>query len=217
MDAAVPGRPPISLPQRLAAAFPDLLTGALFAWCWVQPTAWRRTLVAELMMLMLVEFLVVHSGPFIGGALYATGYSRAKRTAVVLGFGAFYMLFAAGFAYSMGSWLPILIFAWLIAAKLASLWFGAEEDAVQQGRAVFYWGASAVYYVLVVFVTLLLPVPKLGIRGSAASYGGSGGSGEWEQHPETVLAAGLLYFGLLAITKLRERRAYAPPKGTRTD
>ena len=47
-------RPRIALPQRLAAAAPDLLTAALFLWCWIEPTAWRATLVSELMLVIPV-------------------------------------------------------------------------------------------------------------------------------------------------------------------
>ena len=76
-----------SLPRRLAAAAPDAALAGLYLWCWIEPLAWRKTLVAELMLVMLVEFLVIHSGPFLGILVMGedSGTSRATRLKMLFG------------------------------------------------------------------------------------------------------------------------------------
>lgn len=98
--------------RSLGAAAPDLVLAGVFLWCWIQPLAWRKTLVAELMLVMLVEFLVVHSGPFLGVLVMGedSGTSRATRLKMLLGLGAVYLLFAGGMSAAFENWGPVLLF-----------------------------------------------------------------------------------------------------------
>jgi hypothetical protein len=58
-------------------------------------------------------------------------------------------------------------------------------------------------YVLGVFVTVILPLPRLGITPEVVAQLGIPGSGLWVERPHTVIAFGLLYFGALAAVKAR--------------
>ena len=98
----------------------------------------------------------------------------------------------------------MLAFTWLIAAKLATIVTDRQHTERQKQRMRGYWGVSALYYLLGVFATLFMPVPELGITRHGSAYG-IPGSGEWVSNPHTVIAAGFLYFGMLAITELVER------------
>ncbi len=195
--------------RKLSSAAPDLALAALYLWCWIEPLAWRKTLVAELMLVMLVEFLVVHSGPFFG--MLVTGDAvtteRATRLKILLGLGCVYLLFAGGMAAAFESWGPVLLFAWLIGAKLVALLAGRGTAVREQTRQMALWGLSVLFYLGAVFATVLLPVPKLGVVRHGHYYGVPG-SGEWVSHPNTVIAAGFLYFGALGLVKLLENPAW---------
>lgn len=195
--------------RRLGAAGPDAALAGLYLWCWINPLAWRKTLVAELMLVMMVEFLVVHSGPFLGMVVVGTGssQSRASRLKVLLGLGAIYLLFAGGMSAALGSWGPILLFVWLIGAKLIAILLGRSPGGTERARQMGYWALSVVFYLGAVFATLLLPVPKFGVTQHGHFYG-IPGEGEWVSHPETVIAAGFLYFAALALAKLLENPAW---------
>ena len=196
-------------PRRLAAAAPDGGLAGLYLWCWVDPLAWRKTLVAELMLVMLVEFLVVHSGPFFG--MLVTGDAvtkdRATRLKILLGLGCIYLLFAGGMAAAFESWGPLLLFAWLIGAKLIAILAGRGSTVREQTRQMALWALSVLFYLGAVFATLLLPVAELGVVRHGHFYGVPG-SGEWVSHPNTVIAAGFLYFAALALVKLFENPAW---------
>ncbi len=199
----------VNLLRRLASAAPDLALAALYLWCWIEPLAWRKTLVAELMLVMLVEFLVVHSGPFFG--MLVTGdavtQDRATRLKILFGLGCVYLLFAGGMAAAFESWGPVLLFAWLIGAKLIAILAGRGNAVREQSRQMALWALSIVFYLGAVFATVLLPVLKLGVLRHGHFYG-IPGSGEWVSHPNVVIAAGFLYFSALGLVKLLENPAW---------
>ena len=72
---------------------------------------------------------------------------------------------------------------------------------IPRDPALRFVALSVVFYLGAIFATLLLPVPKLGVTHHGHYYGVPG-EGEWVSHPYTVMAAGLLYFGALALSKL---------------
>lgn len=196
---------PLPFFQRFVHALPDAITAGIFLYAWLAPQRWRETLVAELMLVMLVEFILIHSAPFLGNIVLASGQALKDRLKAFAGFTVLYSLFIGGFALAFKSWWPVIAFTWLITAKLVSLVGGSDHSERDKQRMRGYWGVSAGYYLLAVFATLFLPVPEFGITRHGAAYGISGSSGAWVSHPHIVIAAGFLYFGLLAATKLVEK------------
>ncbi|MDH3901395.1 MAG: hypothetical protein OEU51_10160 [Gammaproteobacteria bacterium] len=195
---------PLPFFQRLIHALPDAITAGIFLYAWLTPLAWRKTLVGELMLVMLVEFILIHSAPFLGNIVLASNMPVKQRLKVFAGFTILYSLFIGAFALGFHSWLPVIAFAWLISAKLVSLVTDREHSERDTQRMRGYWAVSAGFYLLVIFATLFLPVPEFGITRHGSAYGIPGG-GEWVSNPHTVISAGFLYFGLLAATKLLEQ------------
>lgn len=196
---------PLSLTQRLSNALPDAMTAGIFLYAWIAPVHWRKTLVAELVLVMVVEFILIHSAVFLGTVVLAPDKALKSRLLAFAGLTAFYSLFIGGFAMAFKTWWPVIAFAWLITAKLVLLVTDRRHSERQKLRMVGYWGVSFSYYLLAVFATAFIPLPKIGITEHGAAYGLSGNSGEWVSHPQIAIAAGFLYFGLLAVTKLVER------------
>lgn len=191
--------------QRLIHSLPDAVTAGIFLYAWIAPFHWRETLVAELLLVMVVEFILIHSAPFLGSIVLASTATLQTRLMLFAGLTTFYGLFISAYAYAFESWMPVIAFAWLISAKLVSIASDRQHNNHQKLRMRGYWAASFGYYLLAVFATALIPFPELGITRYGSAYGISGDSGAWVRHPHTVIAAGFLYFGLLAVTKLLEQ------------
>lgn len=188
-------------PQRLAKALPDVLTAAVFMWVWIDPSGWRRQLVAQGILIMLLEFILIHSSAFFGSALLSPDMARGKRIKVLLGLGAFYAMFIGAWAWQFRTWWPLLIFAWLLAAKLAPLIFNRRVPRESLWRQQGLVAASTLFFLAAVPAGLFLPLPELGLNRHGRHYGVPG-SGAWVSNPHTAIAAAVIYFGLLALAKL---------------
>jgi hypothetical protein len=184
----------------LSTGMLDLATAFLFAATWYRPDWLGQHWVKSLMLVMLVEFLVVHSFGFL---FVATEEGGAKSVAMLFGFGAFYLLFAAAFAAAFKSWWPVWMFGWLITSKLWALLTGAVDSAAQQSYVTSVWVVSVLAYLLGCFITVLVPLPRLGVDKHGHAYGiAKDASGVWVEQPHRVLAFGLLYFTCLGVARI---------------
>lgn len=87
-------------------ALPDFGLAAVALLTWVRPGLLGTGLVRWFVMLMLLEFIVVHSAGFLGMAAFADEpLSRRIRGTILIGL--FYSLFLVGFALSFRTWWPI--------------------------------------------------------------------------------------------------------------
>lgn len=195
--------------SRLFAASPDAATAAVYALTWWNPFQFGDSAVKNLMLLMLMEFLVVHSGAFIGMAVLSDRASRKSKTLAIVGFGAFYMLFAGAFSAGFNSWWPALTFLWLLLARFANVWLLPLPRAAEARRMISLWAASVLCYLGAVFVGILAPLPRLGLHSDIVPALGLSGGGLWVEQPHTVIASGLLYFAAMAWSKW----AYRPEWG----
>jgi hypothetical protein len=192
----------------LLAALPDGLTATVFMWTWIDPaTIGGPARVKNLMLVMLFEFLAMHSSAMIGSVVISD-MSRVKRFGALIGLSAAYLLFVLAFAAAFSSTWPIWVFAWLFVCRF---WYlianpTTSEDAAR--RMQESWGVSGVAYLLGVFITVLLPLPRLGITPDFVATIGfpEKMTGAWIDRPWIVLAFGAFYFGLLALSKLGDAR-----------
>jgi hypothetical protein len=69
---------PVSLPDA-AAAIPDLALAAAFIVTWISPYALGTRAVWHLVMVILLEFIVMHSSAFVGVVGFSD-LSRSRRT-----------------------------------------------------------------------------------------------------------------------------------------
>ncbi|MEO8160105.1 MAG: hypothetical protein ABI588_01695 [Arenimonas sp.] len=187
--------------MRAAAAAPDALTSLAYAWTWLRPLDYRQDAVKTLMLVMLLEFLVVHSGAFIGTIVLSDAESKKYKTLAILGFGAFYMLFAGAFSLAFQAWWPAWTFLWLLASRFAMVWLLPLPRSDEAARQMRLWALSVAAYLGAVFVGVLLPLPKLGITPEIVPTLGLSGSGLWVEFPHTVMASGMLYFAAVAWSK----------------
>lgn len=187
--------------ERLVKALPDAVTAGVFFWVWLDPTGWRRELVTQGLLIMLLEFILIHSGGFFGAIVLNPKEDRSRRIKMMLGLGVFYSVFVATWSWQFSSWWPMLFFLWLLGAKLVDLLLGRRTPDELRQRQMGMVGMSTTFYLLCVFATLFLPVPKLGLIHHGHYYGMPGG-GEWVSHPYVVIGSLVGYFGLLACAKI---------------
>jgi hypothetical protein len=169
------------------AAIPDLTIAGVCLAVWIAPTRLGTHRIGELMLLMLIEFMVVHSAAFMGTAAYADA-PRTTRTKRVLGLGVFYTLFVVGFSLGFKTWWPLVGF-WAPS--------GAERELIRRG-----WGIGALFYLLAVMITTLAPVPPFGIDEAAIGAANLPSSGLWVREPYRVVAAAFLYFAARGVSEL---------------
>lgn len=186
---------------------PDAAAAGIYLWCWIAPRAWRPNLVALLVLVLLIEFVVIQAGPFIGTIVYGEKMGldpgQRLRTAAVLG--AAYLGFAGLAAVSFDAWFPFLIFVWLFGVKVFAAVFGRDRAATGREREMTVWILCVSYYFVAVFFTMFASIPQLGISEDGAAYG-LRGQYEWANFPYKAIAAGFLYFSALALTRLLLRR-----------
>jgi len=185
---------------RALAALPDALTALAYAWAWLQPLRFGDDVVKTLMLVMLMEFLVVHSGGFLGVTVLSDGFTRLQKTFAILGFGCFYLLFAAAFSLAFHAWWPVFTFLWLLGSRFAVVWLSPLPRGDEVGRQMSLWALSVAAYLAAVFLGVLLPLPALGVEAALPNLGLVGG-GLWVEKPWTVLASGLFYFSVMAWSK----------------
>jgi len=197
----------MNLARRAVLALPDTAMAGLYLWCWISPRAWQPKLAGLLVLVLLIEFIVVQAGPFIGTVVYgeAMGLDNHQRLRTALVLGAVYLAFAGLAAVSFDAWFPFLIFVWLFGVKVFAAILGRDRSATGREREMTAWILSVTFYFVAIFFTMFVPVPMLGITEDGAVYG-LRGQYEWANFPYKAIAAGFLYFLALAISRLLVHR-----------
>ncbi|MCL1635398.1 hypothetical protein M2650_12280 [Luteimonas sp. SX5] len=182
-------------------ALPDAVTGAACLVVWFAPFAFGQGAVKTVVLMMLMEFLLVHGTGFFTVIAFADDMSRGKRVLAMLGLLFFYAMFVAVFAWSFKAWWPVWVFVWLVAAK--GFWiFSAPRDRAQEvQRQMTTWAFSVVAYLAAVFGGVVLSLPRLGLTEEVVATLGLPGGGEWIERPHTAVAGMAFYFFAIAAFK----------------
>lgn len=195
---------PLPLHARILAALPDMATCGFFLMVWSSPFVFGPASVKTAMLVMLVEFILVHASGFLGATVLATNVARATRIKALLGFAVFYLLFIGAFVLAFGQWWPLLAFGWLLLAKFAGVLARRGPGPGESARMASGWALGVMAYLGGVFLTLFAPVPEWGMTRAARADFGLEGGGVWVDEPHRVVAFGAVYFAFLAMAKLRD-------------
>lgn len=197
-------------PGPLFAALPDALTCATFLVAWIAPALLPDPLwVKDLMLVMLIEFIVMHSTGFYA-ALATSSAGRLKKIGALCGLTALYSGFVLAFAFAFDSTWPLFAFGWLFASRFVQLLFRPVQSGADARALMGQWAASGVTYVLGAIATVMLPLPRFGMTPSFVANLHLPGKGEWIERPYTVLAFGALYFAVQAWVKYATARPSLP-------
>jgi len=204
----------------VVAALPDFGLAALYLITWVAPRRVGPDRIGHLLLIMLLEFIVVHSAGFMGAAAIGDA-SRLRRTGWILGLGAFYTLFVGAFALAFGTWWPLGAFWALTLNRLLGILLGQVPSEDGKLFIMRGWAVAVMAYLGAVFATTLLPVPALGIDAAVRAAANLTGGGLWIDEPQRVIAAGFLYFAALGLSELGDhawlRAGSLPGRVSRSD
>jgi hypothetical protein len=185
----------------LSSALPCFYLSWVLLNVWRDPMAWNEGEWVRLGLgLLILEFVLLHSGAFMA-AVIARQQALGKKLQYLFGLFAFYSLMVLGFALSLDSSSLLWIFAGVCAGRLITAISNASEGAeLMMARSA----NGVLLYILVVFATVLLPIPQWGIDAQvlADAYPHRGG-GLWEREPHRAIAGATVYFFLLGIAEIK--------------
>jgi hypothetical protein len=201
------GNPPADSPGSgswlagVFSALPDFGLAFAFLTTWISPGRLGDHMISYLMLLMLLEFIIVHSSGFMAG-LMVSDVPRGKKTLWLFGLSCFYMLFVGAFALAFGTWWPLSAFWLLTLNRLSGVLLGQAPVGRESQMVMASWAVGALAYLLLAFATTLLPVPRLGITKAVVAAEHLPGTGLWVDEPQRVIAFGFLYFTVVALWEL---------------
>lgn len=186
----------------ILAALPDFLIAGTAILTWVDPTVLGVEKVGYFVLLMLLEFIVVHSAAFMGSVAFGKA-PRMGRVGAILGLGLFYTLFVGAFALGFHKTWPLWAFWTLVLNRLAGVLLGQGGDDGAQAVVRAGWAASVVFYLLATFLTLFIPLPRLGVTPAVVAAQHFTSSGAWIEQPWRVLAMAAVYYTLQGVSTLK--------------
>ncbi len=199
MNGPRAGFPPPALAGP-GSALPDFALAVVFAAAWIHPASLPDRTVAWCVLVILLEFFVVHSAGFTGFVMTG-GQPPQKKLLGMLGLGAFYTLLLGGIAISAGSWWLLASFWALMLNRMLSGLFVRGGD----GERMFVmasWAVSVFFYIVFVMLTCILPIPRLGITPAVVGAQGFTIGGLWTSEPHRAVACGAFYFFAMGVSEL---------------
>jgi hypothetical protein len=191
------------LAGRVLSALPDGVTAFACLVVWIAPRVFGDDAVKTLLLMMVMEFILVHATGFFTASALATDATRMQRIGPMLGLALVYMLFVCGFAYAFRAWWPLTVFLWLLVGKIAWVFANPRNSDDEKARQMSAWAFSVVAYIGAVFAGLMLPLPRLGLDAATVATLRLPASGEWITYPHKAIASAVLYYAALAAFKGR--------------
>ncbi|MGB7212158.1 MAG: hypothetical protein WBC97_05965 [Gemmatimonadales bacterium] len=192
-------RPTIS---NTLAALPNFLIAGTAILTWLDPTILGVTKVGYFLLLMLLEFIVIHSAAFMGNVAYGKP-PKMGRLAAILGLALFYTLFVGAFALTFHQTWPLWAFWVLVLNRMAGVLLGQGGDDGTAAVARAGWAAGVMFYLLAAFLTVILPLPRFGITPDVVAAQHFKATGLWIEQPWRMLAMTAVYFMLQGVSTLK--------------
>ena len=186
----------------ISAAF-DLALAGLFLVTWLNPDASLARPVEWMLLLMLLEFITVHSSAMLG-SMWASAESREKRLRTIGLLTLMYGLFVGAFSAAFSTWAPFVAFWILSANRLVGMVLGGRPGPVAKSESERAWARSVFLFLIGAFASSFLPVPRLGLTSEVMERIDLAGSGLWISEPWRVLAFGTFYYGFAGLSLVRD-------------
>lgn len=192
--------------KAIVSAGPDFLLAGSFFIVWLFPFALGNQAVKYFLVLMQLEFIVIHSTPFLA-AISLAKLQLLKKLLYFIGLVLFYSLFAGGFSFTYGSAWPLISFWTLTLTKYPSLMFSPSTERKDKSIMIT-WTVMTSAYLGGIFLIGVLPnlvglsIPKFGLTEDVIKQLNLPGSDAWFKEPYGVLAFGIFYFVILGIYDL---------------
>ncbi len=175
----------------------DYIMIGTFILTWIIPDKMMlldKNIVNGLSVGMFFQFLFGHASVGLGVA----GQISEKRSVTVMaltGFGLFYFIFFAAFAYATGSYLivAIFIFTFFQNLQMQNTITGDSKKKADRMLQLILIPFISVMILLLSSISLLVPVPKLGFSQIAFDFSEFTVRGE-PNHPESIMFWGIIYY-----------------------
>jgi hypothetical protein len=185
----------------LIAAIPDFGLAGFFAISWVAPYTFGDHMLSRLELMMLMEFIILHSSAFLAFAMTMPS-SRILRIGAVIGLGLLYTMLVGAFSLSFHTWWPIASFWILLTNRMLAIVLGKTPKERDLGFIVVGWAVGVVCYLGYVLLTSTVNIPRLGVTLAVQAAQPSSVGGLWAQEPWRVIAFGTFYYATIAVTEL---------------
>lgn len=205
---------PVYLKNTMDAS-PDFIMALAFLATWIEPTALGNNMLNYFSLIMLLEFIIIHSAGFMGFAIIS-GKTIFQKISRVIGLGLFYSLFVWAFCASTGETWPMAAFWILLLNRILGGIFEKESETTFQTVVMVRWGWSVFCYLISIAFSAMMPIPRFGWSDEIVQQLGSGGKGLWLEQPHTLLAAGFFYFLLISIFEMYGHRVTVKFAETKT-
>jgi hypothetical protein len=192
------------------SALPDFVLASQFLLMWIDPEILGAQYLEWFVALMVAEFIVIHSSVLLGNVLLGSG-ERFGKTVGVVALGLFYSIFFLAISLAVGAWYFFIGFWLLIANRLLHVWLGGVPTGEERALIQRGWVATTGAYLGGAFLTVLLPLPTLGITSAIAGAYGLEGEGLWVEEPHRALAFGFLYYAVVGWSELYGHRPFRRP------
>lgn len=173
-------------------ALPEFALAALFLLTWFQPTLLHPHMVTALVLLILMEFVILHSSIILGVLLGSAKDPLIRKAGITVG--AIYVAFAVVVALASRQFWIIPAFALLTMNRLAPL---LNEEALESGpltRLLLPWLGATLIYMGLSMAVHGLPMPQFGITDTTAVADAVGGTGTFFEAPQAAIAMGFFYY-----------------------
>jgi hypothetical protein len=183
----------------------SLLVGGSYLFTWAKPSIMGEGSVEIMATMLALEFILIHSAPFLALTLEAPGTLR-KRVLTTLGLSAMYAIFPVAMGASIHSWTPFAVFGAMVISKFLVYFFHRLEPTDRATREE-RWGIAAMCYLGCAVLSVFIPMPKLGVYSLS-------GNGIWQEMPERALGVAAVYFTLLGFYEIYFQRRTDNRKST---
>ena len=198
---AASSRSRVFRPAYLIAAIPDFGLAGFFAVSWFAPYTFGNHMLSRLELMMLMEFIILHSSAFLACAMTMPP-SRILRLGAVIGLGLFYTLFVGAFSLSFHTWWPVVSFWLLLANRIMAVAMGKAPKERDFGFIVIGWAVAVACYLGYAALTATVNIPRLGVTLAVQQAQPLPAGGLWSQEPWRVIAFGTFYDATIAVTEL---------------
>lgn len=203
MTSVLSSIPPVV--RRSVASSPNVILALAFFVTWVEPEALGAGMHRYFTMVLLLEFITIHSAAFMMWALLAGERVLAKiLRAVALGL--FYTLFILAFTADGGEQWPLAAFWLLVLNRIMTFVAGEGDEAARITLATASWVWSIFWYIAAVALSVMLPMPRFGWTSEYLALHPLPGKGLWFEDPQSLMAGGFIYFTAMALFDLYSHR-----------
>ena len=153
------------------------------------------------MGILVMEFLVVHSGGLLAGVSASKANTKKERFGLLTGLVVLYFGFAFVIASAFQSKPLLYSFATIMFCRFVTGFFAVSE---QNSAAVIQRSVtSGLLYMIVCFLSVAIPFPEGGLTDRVLThFHFERGEAVWNREPQRALAAGMIYFFFMGVYEL---------------